>query len=150
MMYCKLAGSGPEILSRVTPQERSIPLTREALQPEGMATPKAPYSPVVVSGDLIVTAGQVAYNERGELAGEGIEEQTRQVFENISRCLAAAGCGFDDVVKVTAFLSDLGDFAAYNQVYASYFTPPYPARTTVEAGLAPGLKVEIEVFARRS
>ncbi len=121
----------------------------EALQPEGIARPQAPYSPVVVSGDLVATAGQVAFDEDGELVGDAIEEQARQVFENLSRCLAAAGCGLEDVIKVTTFLSDLGDFQAYNRVYEEYFSAPYPARTTVQAGLAPGLLIEAEALARR-
>ncbi len=63
-------------------------------------------------------------------------------------CLGAAGCGLDDVVKVNAFLVDLADFEGYNEVYREYFTAPYPARTTVQAGLPPGLLVEIEAVAR--
>ena len=124
-------------------------MTREALHPEGIANPQAPYSPVVVSGDLVATAGQVAFDECGVLVGDGIEEQARQVFENLSRCLAAAGCGLDDVIKVTTFLSDLGDFAAYNGVYEEFFSPPYPARTTVQTGLAAGLRIEVEALARK-
>ena len=63
--------------------------------------------------------------------------------------LAAAGCGLEDVIKVNAFLTDLGNFAVYNAVYREYFKEPYPARTTVGAALAPGLHVEVEVIARR-
>jgi 2-iminobutanoate/2-iminopropanoate deaminase len=121
----------------------------EALQPKGIARPQAPYSPVVVSGDLVLTAGQVAFDEKGELVGDGIKEQARHVFDNLSRCLAAAGCGLADVIKVTTFLSDFGDFAAYNEVYETHFSPPYPARTTVQAGLAPGLLIEVEALARK-
>jgi len=121
----------------------------EALQPEGIAKPQAPYSPVVVSGDLVATAGQVAFDEDGAIVGDGIEDQARQVFDNLSRCLAAAGCGLEHVIKVTTFLSDFGDFAAYNAVYESYFSSPYPARTTVQTGLAPGLRIEVEALARK-
>jgi 2-iminobutanoate/2-iminopropanoate deaminase len=124
-------------------------VSREALQPKGIAKPQAPYSPVVVSGDLVATAGQVAFDEDGELVGDGIEEQARQVFENLCRCLAAAGCELEDVIKVTTFLSDFGDFGAYNGVYEDYFSPPYPARTTVQTGLAPGLRIEVEALARK-
>ena len=121
----------------------------DALQPEGVATPQAPYSPVVVSGDLVVTAGQVAHDENGSIVGDAIEEQARQVFENVGRCLAAAGCSFADVIKVNVFLADFADFAQYNDVYREYFSPPYPARTTVQAGLGPGLRLEVEAVARR-
>ena len=124
-------------------------MSREALQPEGMAKPKPPYSPVVVSGDLVFTAGQVAYDGAGDLVEGGIEEQTRRVLENVRTCLEAAGCTLDDVIKVTAFLVDLGEVARYNDVYREFFDEPYPARSTVQAGLAPGVLVEIEAVARR-
>jgi 2-iminobutanoate/2-iminopropanoate deaminase len=121
----------------------------EALQPEGLPTPSAPYSPVVVSGDLVVTAGQVGFDAEGKVVEGGIEAQTRQVLENLRRCLEAAGCGFGDVIKVNAFLTEMGNFAAFNAVYAEHFERPYPVRTTVQAGLAPGLLVEVEALARR-
>ena len=124
-------------------------MTRDARQPEGMRPPRPPYSPVIVSGDLVFTAGQVAFDRDGNLVPGGIAEQTRQVLSNVAACLAAAGCGMDDVVKVGVFLADLGDFEAFNREYATHFTAPYPARTTVRAGLADGLLVEIDVIARR-
>ena len=121
----------------------------EALQPDGMVKPEAPYSPVVVTDGLVYTAGQVAFDAEGNVVSDDITVQTRQVFENIRRCLDAAGCGFADVVKVLAFLSDMRDFEAYNEVYRQYFSEPYPARSTVQVTLGPGLKVEIEVIARK-
>jgi len=124
-------------------------MPREAIQPPDVVTPKAPYSPVVVSGDHVYTAGQVAFDTSGAVVGDGMEAQTRQALTNVRHCLAAAGCGLEDVVKVNAYLSDLGDFDEYNAVYREFFTEPYPARTTVQAGLPPGLLVEIEAVARR-
>ena len=124
-------------------------MPRQALQPEGMAKPRPPYSPVVISGETVYTAGQVAFDETGTLVEGGIEEQTRRVLENVRTCLDAAGCTLDDVVKVTAFLVDLGEVAGYNEVYREFFDEPYPARSTVQAGLAPGVLVEIEAVARR-
>jgi 2-iminobutanoate/2-iminopropanoate deaminase len=121
----------------------------EFIQPDGVARPSFPYSPVVVSGDLVVTAGQVANDATGAVVSDEIEAQTRQVLDNVRACLVAAGCGLEDVIKVNAFLSDLGNFEAYNAVYREYFSEPYPARTTVGAALAPGLLVEVEVVARR-
>lgn len=125
-------------------------MPRQALQPEGLAKPKPPYSPVVVTGETVYTAGQVAYDADGTLVGGGIAEQTRQVLDNVRTCLEAAGCTMDDVVKVTAFLVDLSEVAAYNEVYREFFDEPYPARSTVQAGLAPGVLVEIEAVARRA
>ena len=124
-------------------------MTRQALQPDGLFTPKPPYSQVVVSGDLVLTAGQVGFGEDGVLVAGGIVEQTRQALENLSACLAAAGCGPEDVLKVNAFLLDLGDFEGYNAVYREFFEPPYPARTTVGVALPGGILVEIEAVARR-
>ena len=120
-----------------------------AIQPEGLARPAAPYSPVVVSGDLVVTAGQVAFDETGQLAADDIDGQCRQVLENLRTCLRAAGCELSDVIKVTAFLSDLGNFPPFNSVYREYFEEPYPARSTVGVALPPGILVEIEATARR-
>jgi 2-iminobutanoate/2-iminopropanoate deaminase len=124
-------------------------MSRDARQPEGVPRPAAPYSPVVVSGDHVYTAGQVAFDADGQLVPGGIEEQTHQVLANLRACLRAADCDLDDVVKVNAYLVDLGDFATYNEIYRTYFTEPFPARTTVQAGLAPGFLVEIEAVARR-
>ena len=121
----------------------------EFIQPDDVATPSFPYSPVVASGDLVVTAGQVANDATGTIVAEDVEGQTRQVLHNIRACLAAAGCGLGDVIKVNAFLTNLDDFDVYNAVYREYFSAPYPARTTVGAALAPGLLVEVEVTARR-
>jgi 2-iminobutanoate/2-iminopropanoate deaminase len=122
---------------------------REALQPEGLAVPKPPYSPVVVSGDAVYTAGQTGVEGDGNLVEGGVAEQARQTLENIRTCLAAAGCTLDDVVKVNAYLADLGDFPAYNEVYLEFFSKPYPARTSVQAGLPAGVLIEIEAVARR-
>ena len=124
-------------------------MTREAIQPSDVATPKAPYSPVVVSGDHVFTAGQAAFDVSGALVGSDMASQVRKALENLRASLAAGGCGLDDVVKVNAFLADLADFEAYNAVYREFFAAPYPARTTVQAGLPPGMLVEIEAVARR-
>jgi 2-iminobutanoate/2-iminopropanoate deaminase len=122
---------------------------RHAIQPDGVPVPAPPYSPVVVSGDLVCTAGQVAMGPTGAIVPGGIAEQTEQVLRNVAACLAAAGCGMGDVVKTTVFLTDLADFAVFNEVYARHFEPPYPARSTVQVGLADGLLVEIEAIAHR-
>ena len=123
-------------------------MAREALFPDGVARPTAPYSPVVRSGDHVYTAGQVAFDEQGALVGGGVAAQTTQVLANLASCLGAAGCGFEDVVKVNVFLLDLADFDEFNDVYRAAFDEPYPARTTVQAGLPGGIRVEIEAVAR--
>ena len=123
-------------------------MPRDALFPDGLVRPKAPYSPVVRSGDHVYTAGQVAFDATGTLVAGGTAEQTRQVLANLEACLGAAGCTFDDVVKVNVFLVDLADFEEFNEVYRAAFTEPYPVRTTVQAGLPAGIRVEIEAVAR--
>ena len=123
-------------------------MARDALFPDGLVRPKAPYSPVVVSGDLVYTAGQVAFDASGTLVAGGIAEQTTQVLANLRACLLAAGCTLDDVVKVNVFLVDLAEFDAFNEVYRAAFAEPYPVRTTVQAGLPGGIRVEIEAVAR--
>jgi 2-iminobutanoate/2-iminopropanoate deaminase len=120
-----------------------------ALQPEGVAKPSAPYSPVFASGDLVYTAGQIGADASGAIVDGGIEAQCRKALDNLRACLAAAGCELTDVIKVNGYLADLGDFAVYNEMYREYFTEPYPARTTVGAALAPGLLVEVEAVARK-
>jgi reactive intermediate/imine deaminase len=124
-------------------------VTRDAIQPDDVPAPVPPYSPVVVAGDLVFTAGQVAMDRSGAVVVGEVAEQTEQVLRNVAACLAAAGCRMDDVVKTTVFLADLATFPAFNDVYARHFARPYPARTTVQAGLAPGVLVEIEAVARR-
>jgi 2-iminobutanoate/2-iminopropanoate deaminase len=123
-------------------------MTRSTPQPDGVARPKAPYSPVVADDGLVYTAGQVAFDERGELVPGGIEEQARRALENLTACLHAAGAELSDVLKVNAYLADLGDFAGFNAVYSEFFSEPYPARTTVGVSLPAGLLVEIEAVAR--
>jgi 2-iminobutanoate/2-iminopropanoate deaminase len=150
-LACQAAssGRGGTPLSAGHRREDQRMSQNEFIQPDGIARPSFPYTPVVVSGDLVVTAGQVANDPSGNVVSDDIEAQTRQVLDNIRACLAGAGCGLEDVIKVNAFLTDLGNFAVYNAVYREYFSEPYPARTTVGAALAPGLHVEVEVIARR-
>jgi 2-iminobutanoate/2-iminopropanoate deaminase len=97
----------------------------------------------------VFTAGQVALDGSGAIVAGGIVEQTRQAMSNVAACLAAVGCTMDDIVKTTVFLTDLANFAACNEEYARHLAAPYPARSTVQVGLAAGLLVEIEVVARR-
>ena len=124
-------------------------MPRQALQPDNLPVPKPPYSPVVVSGEAVYTAGQTGVDGDGNLVEGGIAEQTRQTLENVRLCVEAAGCTLDDVVKVNAYLVDLADFPAYNEVYLEFFSAPYPARTSVQAGLPAGVLIEIEAIARK-
>jgi 2-iminobutanoate/2-iminopropanoate deaminase len=121
---------------------------KEALQPAGLATPTKPYSPVVVSGDLVAVSGQIPIDVHGELVEGGFAEQLQQVFRNLTACLDAAGCDQRDVIKVVAYLTDRGDFAEFNEGYAAFFAEPRPVRTTIVCGLMDErFLVEIDVIA---
>lgn len=107
-----------------------------------------PYSQAVQFGDMLITSGQLPIDvETGEMP-EGIKEQTRVSLNNAKAILEAAGCTMADVVKTLVFLDDMNDFTAMNEVYSTFFTEPYPARSAVEVAKVPkGAKVEIEVIA---
>jgi len=124
---------------------------KRAIFPEGGPRPVGPYSPVVVSGDIVFVSGHVGFDPTtGDIVGETFEAQAHQTFQNLARALEAAGCDFSHVVKTTAFVTRASDFAAFNTIYREYFTEPYPARSTVVANLVvDGLLVEVEVIARR-
>jgi 2-iminobutanoate/2-iminopropanoate deaminase len=124
---------------------------KQVIFPEGGPQPVGPYSPVVVSGDLVYVSGHVGFDPAaGGSFGETFEEQCQQTFKNLARALGAAGCDFSHVVKTTAFLTRAEDFAAFNEIYGQHVPAPYPARSTVVAALViAGLLVEVEVIARR-
>ncbi|WP_165210209.1 RidA family protein [Streptococcus tangpeifui] len=113
--------------------------------------PKAlgPYVQAKQAGNLLFASGQVPLSpETGQVVGTSIEAQTQQVLKNIKAILAAAGTDFDHVVKTTCFLSDINDFAAFNDVYATAFKEEFPARSCVEVARLPkDVKVEVEVIA---
>ncbi len=110
-----------------------------------------PYSQAIAVGNLLFCAGQIPLDPMtNEIVSEDVSEQATRVCKNISAVLSAHAMTFTHVVKSTVFLTDLADFAAMNEVYAKYFTPPFPARSTIQvAGLPRGAKVEIEVIASK-
>jgi 2-iminobutanoate/2-iminopropanoate deaminase len=114
--------------------------------------PKAigPYSQAVVVDGWVFCSGQIPLNPlTGQMVQEDVRGQTRQVFLNLQHVLAAAGTGFDAVVKTTVYLADMNDFAAMNEVYATMFASPAPARSTIQAARLPrDARVEIDVIAR--
>ncbi len=112
-------------------------------------TPAAPYSVAVRAGDMLYLSGQVPLKPDGSGPVRGtIQEEARQVLENVKAVLADCGSSLDKVVKVTALLSDMEDFAAFNAVYSEYFPTNPPARTCFQAGRLPlDVKVEVECVA---
>jgi 2-iminobutanoate/2-iminopropanoate deaminase len=110
-----------------------------------------PYSQAVVAGELIFTSGQIALNpETGLLEGATVTEQTHRVCRNLQAVLTAAGSSLKHTLKTVCYLSDMADFAAFNEVYAQYFTEK-PARSCVAAKALPkGALVEVEVIAQKA
>ncbi len=107
-----------------------------------------PYSQGMIYGGVLYTSGQIAINPAsGEVEETTIEGQTHQVCKNLGALLEQAGTGFDKVIKTTCFLSDMNDFARFNEIYAQYFTSK-PARSCVAAKALPkGVLVEVELIA---
>ena len=101
--------------------------------------PKAigPYSQAVLVDDTLYVSGNIPVNPATGDVEDGIVNQSKQVFENMKAVLNEAGMGFENVVKTTAFLTDLSNFATFNEIYASYFVEPYPARSCVEVSKLP-------------
>ncbi len=110
-----------------------------------------PYSQGIQIEKLIFTSGQIPVDpESGEIVKGGISEQAHRVFKNIQAILHAADADFSDVIKTTVYIKDMNDFAKLNEIYASYFAQPYPARSCVEASRLPkDVLLEIEVIASR-
>ena len=107
-----------------------------------------PYSQAVKTGNLIFISGQVPINpETGDVVSGSIEDQANQVIENIRNICEAADRDLGDIVKLSIFLTDLGNFSIVNEVMKKYFSDPYPARATIEvSGLPLGVDVEIEAI----
>ena len=113
--------------------------------------PVGPYSQALEVDGLIFCSGQISIDaSSGEIFKGDIQKQTEMVMKNIGEVLKAADCDYSNVVKTTIFLTDMGDFAKVNEVYAGYFSEQPPARSCVQAAALPkGVSVEIEVIAKR-
>ena len=122
---------------------------RELVTAAGAAKAIGPYSPALKVGNLLFLSGSIPLDPlSGQLVEGGIKEQTTRVMENIKALLTAAGADFNQVARTTVFMVDLGEFAAMNEIYSSYFTAPYPARSTVQVVKLPrDVRVEIDVIA---
>ncbi len=107
-----------------------------------------PYSQAVLAGSYLFTSGQLGLDPATGKLAEGVEAQTEQAMANLAAVLAAAGVGFEEVVKTTIFLADLNDFQAVNAIYAKAFAAEPPARSTVQVAALPrSARVEIEMVA---
>ncbi len=124
---------------------------RNPIQTDRAPKPIGPYSQAIVEGEFIFLAGQGCTNPAtGQLEKGDVKQETRRTFENMKAILEAAGSSLEKVLKCNVYLRDINDFQAMNEVYASYFKTPYPARTTIQAGALPGgIAVEIECVAKK-
>ncbi|HVO88194.1 MAG TPA: RidA family protein [Casimicrobiaceae bacterium] len=120
-------------------------MDKEIIQTAEAPAAIGPYSQAVRVGDTVYLSGQIALDPRTGQLVEGTEAQAHRVFQNIRAVAAAAGASLDDVVKLSIMLHDLADFARINEIMASYFKPPYPARSTYQVAALPrGARVEVE------
>ena len=128
--------------------EESKKMSKEIISTDNAPQAIGPYSQAVKTGNLIFISGQIPLDPKtGDIVDGTIEDQANQVLENIKSICEAAGHGLEDIVKITIFLTDLGNFATVNEVMKKYFKEPYPARATVEiSGLPLGVEVEIEAI----
>jgi len=108
-----------------------------------------PYSQGIQAGNLIFSSGQLPIDPAtGEIAAGGVEGQARQVFENLKAVLNASGADLADVLKTTVFIKDMNDFGKVNEIYGSYFSAPYPARSCFEVARLPkDVLIEAEAVA---
>jgi 2-iminobutanoate/2-iminopropanoate deaminase len=122
---------------------------RELVTAAGAPKAIGPYSPALKVGNLLFLSGSIPLDPvSGQLVAGGIVEQTTQVMENIKSLLEAAGASFNNIARTTVFMIDLGEFAQMNEIYAKFFTAPYPARSTVQVVKLPkDVRVEIDVIA---
>jgi 2-iminobutanoate/2-iminopropanoate deaminase len=122
--------------------------TKTVIKPKQSPAPVGPYNHAVRIGDLLFCSGQIPLDASGALVSGDIRAQTERVLENVKAILSDQGLAFSNVVKATVFMTNLGDFAATNEVYGKYFTSDFPARSTVQVAALPrGANVEIEVIA---
>jgi 2-iminobutanoate/2-iminopropanoate deaminase len=122
---------------------------REAVSSPSAPTAIGPYSQAIRAGSLLFVSGQIPIDPvTGDLVQGDIAQQTHRVFANLKAILEAAGGTFDNVVRTTVYLADMNDFAKVNEIYATYFSPPAPARATVQAARLPrDSRVEIDLIA---
>jgi 2-iminobutanoate/2-iminopropanoate deaminase len=122
---------------------------RQAVTSPTAAAPIGPYSPALRAGALLFVSGQIPLDAAtGQLVEGDIRVQTARVLDNLGELLRAGGADFSHVARTTIFLTDLNDFAAVNEIYAGYFSEPYPARATVEVARLPrDVRVESDAVA---
>lgn len=125
-------------------------MSKEIINSEGAPAPIGPYNQCIKAGDFLYLSGQIAINpESGELQTQNIQDETRQIMQNLGAVLKEAGLDYEKIVKCTIFLNDLDDFSSVNEIYGSYFEKETaPARECVEVSRLPkNVNVEISAIA---
>jgi 2-iminobutanoate/2-iminopropanoate deaminase len=122
---------------------------KQAIESQELPKAVGPYSAAIRMENFLFTAGQLGIDPvTNQFAGDSTQEQTRQALKNLSAILITAGFSFDDIVKTTVYLADINDFQQMNEIYAEFFSTPYPARSAFQVAALPrGGKVEIEAIA---
>ena len=122
-------------------------MTRQAIQTTDAPAAIGPYSQAIKVGGTVYLSGQIGLDPKTGQLVDGVEAQANQVFRNLRAVAQAAGGGLDDIAKVSVLLTDLADFAKVNEIMATYFKPPYPARSTYQVTALPrGARIEVEAF----
>jgi len=106
-----------------------------------------PFSPALKVGNLVFVSGQASVDESGNIVNDSFEEEVKRSFENAKKILAAAGLDFSNVVQVRNYVAKQEDLSVFNRIYKTYFTEPYPARTTLIGCLGTLLKFEVDLIA---
>jgi len=123
---------------------------KKHLYSDNAPKPIGPYSQAIEFNNLIFTSGQIALDQKGQIVGDDIKSQTRQVLTNLKHILEENGSCLDCVIKTTIYLINIEDFASMNEVYSEFFLESKPARTTVEVSRLPkNAKIEIDIIAFR-
>ncbi|WP_280771088.1 RidA family protein [Salipaludibacillus daqingensis] len=125
-------------------------MKKQPIQTNEAPSAIGPYSQAVKTGDIVYTSGQIGLDPSSGEMVDGLESQAHQVMKNVKAVLAAADCDMNDVIKSMIFMQNMEDFVTVNEIYASYFEEPYPARSAVEVAKMPkGALVEVEVIAKK-
>jgi reactive intermediate/imine deaminase len=126
-------------------------MSKEAIHTKHAPAAIGPYSQAIGAGTTVYLSGQIGLDPATGTLVEGVEAQAHQVLKNLRAVAQAAGAELDDIVKLTLLMADLGDFAKVNEIMATYFKQPYPARATYQvAALPKGARVEIEAILTRA
>ncbi len=122
-------------------------MKKTVIKGDGVPQSSLPFSPALKVGNLVFVSGQASVDESGNIVNDSFEEEVKRSFENAKKILSAAGLDFSNVVQVRNYVAKQEDLAVFNRIYKTYFTEPYPARTTLIGCLGTLLKFEVDLIA---